>query len=374
MSDPLGIIANNVSASVADTVSPDDLPLKVLRFVWQAAARKLLPRERVSQCLRKIVPGAERVEIHYSEKLKRAAYRNLVVCARVWQCPVCAARISEGRRKTLSGQLAMLPYQPIMVTYTVRHDREDNLKNLLKLVSDAHRKFRQGRAWQKIEKTYGMMASLRALEVTHGANGWHVHIHEIVLLRRNLNKEMISMKDELKTRWSAIVERLGGSATYEHGLDVTLDRDNIGEYVAKYGKDDFLKKSTWGIEHEIAKGIVKLGREGGRTPNQLLHDFAFNSDLRAGMLWKEYAETFKGKRQLHPASFAALLGYEDVPDGALAEDTDSSFAPLASLTWEQWQWVWRNKDYRGQLLYIADQGDPDLLAEWLRGLGIEVDR
>lgn len=375
MIESLGIIANNVSGAVADTVSPDDLPIKVLRFMWQAAARRLLPNERVSSCLRKMIPGAEKVEIHHSQKLGRAAYRNLIVCARVWHCPVCAARISEERRRTLSGQLAWLPYQPIMITYTIRHDREDDLKDLLDLVNEAHRKFRQGRAWQRIEKDYGMIASLRALEVTHGGNGWHVHIHELMLLRQNLDKEMLMLSDDLKERWQATVQRLGGDATLEHGVVITMDRESIGDYVAKYGKDDFLQKpATWRIEHEIAKSHVKLGKKNGRTPNQLLHDYCFHSDLRAGLLWKEYAITFKGKRQLHPASFAALLGEQDVPDDVVAADQDNSFSPLAALTWEQWQRIWRNKDYRGQLLYMADQGDFDVLAEWLEPLGIYLDR
>lgn len=368
----LGIIANNVSASPTNTVSEDEIPLRVLRFILQSGARQLLPNERVAHCLRKPVPGAETVDIAYSQKLGRAAYRNLVVCARIWQCPVCAARISEERRKTLSGQLMRLPYQPIMLTYTLSHKRGDKLEALLTLVSDAHRKFRQGRAWQKIKRDYGMIASLRALEVTHGINGWHVHIHEIVLLQRNLDREMIELNHELKTRWTAIVARLGGNANYEHGLDVSLDRKAVGEYVSKHGIEDFRARSVWGMENEVTKSVSKLAKKGGRTPMQLLYDYCFESDLRAGMLFKEYVEAFRGKRQLHPASFADLFGEEDLPDEAIAADSDSSFNWMLSLTLPQWWLIWNRKDYRGHLLQMADCGDFQTVADWLRPLGIEL--
>ena len=47
--------------------------------------------------------------------------------------------------------------------------------------------------------------SLRGLEVTYGEHGWHVHIHEIILLEANPGKAIITLTHELKTRWQAIV-------------------------------------------------------------------------------------------------------------------------------------------------------------------------
>lgn len=367
MSDSLGIITNMVSAS-------EELPVQTLRFIWQSAARQLLPNERVAQCLRVMVPGKTRVDILHSPTRKRANYGNLWTCARLWQCPVCAARISEHRRKTLSSQLAILPYQPIMITYTVRHNRQQTLTELIKLVGTAKKKFRQGRAWQRLEKEYGLVAAVRALEDTHGESGWHVHMHELVLMQSDLGLRLIDLTHELKERWIATVQKLGGDADYDHGLAVTASSDDVADYVAKIGKDDFLTASTWKLEHEITKSVVKLGRAGGRTANQLLHDYRFNSDLRAGMLWKEHATAFKGRKQLVPSSFAALLGQEDDPDdGVLAEGQDNDAVLLAFLDWHQWQVVLMH-EYRGQLLDVARTGDFDTLADFLQPLGIHLQR
>lgn len=353
---------------------PEELPFQTLRFIWQSAAREILPNERVAQCLRVTIPTKARVDILHSPKKQRANYGNLWTCARLWQCPVCAARISEHRRETISGQLAMLPYQPIMITYTIRHTRKQSLPELLGLITAAKKKFRQGKAWQKIERDYGFMGAIRSLEDTHGRNGWHVHMHELVLLRADLGLRLIDLTHELKERWIATVQKLGGDADYDHGLDVTADVENIGDYVAKIGKDDFLTASTWRIEHEVTKSVVKLGREGGRTPNQLLHDYRFNSDLQAGMLWKEHAQTFKGRKQLVPSSFAALLGQEEeTNDGILAANQDSDAVLLAYLDWQQWQIILMH-EYRGQLLDVARTGDFDVLSDFLRPLGIELQR
>lgn len=361
----LGINTNMVSP-------PEELPVQTLRFIWQSAARQLLPNERVSQCLRVLMPTKSHIEVLHSPDKNRANYGNLWTCARLWQCPVCASRISEQRRKVISSQLEILPYQPIMITYTVRHKREQTLVEIIKLVTEAKRKFRQGKSWQKIEQVYGITAAVRALEDTHGESGWHVHMHELVLLRGDLGVRLIDLAHELKVRWIKTVQKLGGDADYEHGLDVTADTENIGDYVAKIGKDDFLTASTWRIEHEVTKGMTKLGRAGGRTSNQLLHDYRFSGDMQAGMLWREHAAAFKGRKQLVPSSFAALLGQEDDPeDGILAANQDTDAVLLAWLNWEQWKLVLKH-EYRGQLLEVAQHGDFEMLTDFLKPIGINL--
>ena len=370
--NPLGIYTNMVSPPTPADTAWADIPLKTLRYIWQGSVRKVLPKSRVHHCLRTVKPGADRVEIMHSQQQRRANYRNLIVCGSIWHCPVCAARISEHRRKTLSSQLARLAYQPILVTYTVRHNRESDLRETVDLITDAKKQFRQGKAWQKMEERYGLVAAVRALEVTHGDNGWHPHMHELVLLRSNLGAGLIEMTERFKQRWSDIVARLGGNATLEHGLDVAADIEDVGDYVAKIGKDTFIATQTWKLEREVTKAVVKMGRNEGRTPNQLLHEYTFNSDLRAGMLWKEYAEVFKGRKQLVPSSFAALLGEEEEPDDeVLAELQDSDAVMLAWLSLQDWQII-KAHEYRGQLLEVAERGDFDLLADFLRPMGIDL--
>ena len=116
-----------------------------------------------------------------------------------------------------------------------------------------------------------------------------------------------------------------------------------------------------------------MGKKGGRTPNQLLHDYAFHGDLRAGMLWKEYALAFKGKKHLVPADFSALLGEaEALPDGVVAESQDKDSLLLVHLTWAQWKIVLQH-EMVGEVKEVADRGDFDLLADFLRPMGIVLE-
>ena len=53
----------------------------------------------------------------------------------------------------------------------------------------------------------------------------------------------------------------------------------------------------WGAAEELALSGKKSGRA-GRSPFQLLADYADQNDARAGALFAEFAGVFKGRRQL----------------------------------------------------------------------------
>ncbi|MDF9645043.1 hypothetical protein, partial [Bacillus cereus] len=69
------------------------------RYACQSVARKALPNERVSMCLRRV--NGSFVQVLKHKKTQKAFYDGLLVCSSVWNCPVCAAKISERRRKEL---------------------------------------------------------------------------------------------------------------------------------------------------------------------------------------------------------------------------------------------------------------------------------
>src|SRR5690606_2958938 len=92
-------------------ILPNSQPLSnsgylVKRFFLQSQARELLPDERVAVCLRKLRPVTKTVDVLYSPEVKKAHYKGLITCARVWLCPVCAANITERRREELTAALS----------------------------------------------------------------------------------------------------------------------------------------------------------------------------------------------------------------------------------------------------------------------------
>lgn len=79
--------------------------------------------------------------------------------------------------------------------------------------------------------------------------------------------------------------------------DTTEDEwDALTGYMQDRHEVDF--GGDWDAAREMTGAASKLGRKGGRTPMQLLADFALDGDAEAGRLFQVYAAAFKGRRQL----------------------------------------------------------------------------
>jgi len=172
-------------AKIASTLKNDPIDELYTRFYLQTLARELLPKERVAQCLRMIVPGINQVDVMLHPTKQKATYRNLITCARLWFCPVCASRITEERAKELT--LATARWHDsggfvAMLTLTLRHNSYQPLGEVLKTLREAHRRFKSGRTFKTMQADYGWSGSVTTLEVTHGGSGWHPHLHELVFL------------------------------------------------------------------------------------------------------------------------------------------------------------------------------------------------
>ena len=203
-------------------------------------------------------------------------------------------------------------------------------------------------------------------------NGWHPHLHDLVLLETPLNPdELAEFTDFLKTRWSMVLKRQGRDATWEHGVDVRTGDNDIAEYVAKYGHLPTV--TGWTLEHELTKAPVKKAHNDGRTAYQLLADSMMGDEV-AGRLFTEYAKCFKGKKQLvWSKGLRALLGLTDqemTDEEIAAEQREPAFV-LLFLNIEQWKVVVFN-DLRAELLREASFGHRDRVVSWLAEIGIAV--
>lgn len=345
------------------------------RWALQSAARELLPSERVAWCFRRVgfdwvaMRPFRDVRLMYSQAIHRSHYKNLMVCGRLWQCPICSAKISERRRADLSVALDRTDLRAVMVTFTLSHTRSDKLKTVLNVLTKSYTQTKEGRPWETFKRKANIVGSVRALEVTHGANGWHPHLHVLYFIRGKINA------DELKSffweRWHHALMRNKGTAMFEHGIDVRLAREDVAEYVAKFGHEPLKASQRWGVEHELTKSPAKLSRgDAGRSPLQLLADYA-GGDKQAGAIWIEYARTFKGQRQLvWSKGLRAMLGLgTEKSDAEIAKENREDAILLAALPLEVWRVVLGN-DARGELLEIAHSGNADEVWTFLYRLGV----
>jgi hypothetical protein len=159
-----------------------------------------------------------------------------------------------------------------------------------------------------------------------------------------------------------------------HGVDVRKGNDLIREYVAKFGHEP--KEAGWSLAAEITKAPAKIGLKYGDhyTPFQLL-DLYLAGSMQAGLLFREYALTMKGTKQLVWSRYTReLFGLDDeLTDEELAAMQEQDAVILALLKPEHWRAVLK-KEKRASLLEVANTGNVEYLRVWLRAeLGVELD-
>lgn len=263
-------------------------------FLLQDQSAKLLPKERVCNCLKKRIDKNKDREVKYNEERKKAHWSNVQRCGAIWICPVCAKQVTEKRRNELQTGLKRwrdLGGQVYMMTLTFSHNRDQPLKLLLASLKKAMKCFNETTRVREIFKSIGLQYKINGFEVTYGQNGWHPHHHILLLSSKYLNISAFdAARKELALLWIKACVRAGLNApTMKHGLDLA-DGSYADKYVAK-----------WGLEHELTKGHIKKGKNGSLTPFDLLQlsiqdDLIFDDKLPS-KLWQEFGIAIK-KSQL----------------------------------------------------------------------------
>lgn len=349
-----------------------------VRYQLQRVAQGLLPGERVKHCQRSTMNDAG-VGV-YTSANGGAGFSNLATCGSVWHCPVCSAKITESRRKELQAAInhwAKQGGEVYLMSLTFPHLMHQRLKGNLDMFAKALKKFKNGRAYKNTMRNAGSAGSIRALEVTHGKNGWHPHTHDLVFAKPgqlNLFKqlEMVWIETLIK---ADLAERNQVNDMMLAAFDIQ-NGDYAAEYVAKFGheaseKSKTLTDSHWTASNELTKGHAKVGKRfGGRTPFTLLLDYA-EGDREAGELFKEFAEHFKGKRQLFwsPKLRKALaMEEEQKSDEEIAAEELPERTLVKLLYKEQWRTV-LNHNARWQVLEAAAKGGAKAVDALLESLG-----
>lgn len=306
------------------------------RYAWKSAVNQILPKSRTSKCMRWRVPN-QSLQVHKSVEHEKAFYSGLQVCASVWACPVCAAKISERRRAELVTALALAKargWDVFMLTLTVPHGLGDDLAALLEQIHKAWRSTTTSRAGKALRKLLGVRGTIRALEVTHGSNGFHPHLHVLLFLDGGISPQ--DVQTAFTPLWQKACERAGLPRPSDlHGCRV-----EDGTYAAAYA-------SKWGLESEMTKSHTKRGKNGSRTPWDFLRAFLSKSEgwQQSAILFRTYAEAFKGKRQLYWSNgLRDLLAMgEQASDEEVAAVQDDCARVLAELTDEHWRAILRTR-------------------------------
>jgi len=314
-----------------------------------------------------------------AKSAKSAHWRGVVVCSSAWACPVCAARIQATRRQEIADAMAWAyanERKAVLLTLTFPHKAFDALPALLKAQASALGRFRSHRA---IRGKFGSEGFIRALELTHGANGWHPHTHELHFLPVGADAE--AFRVACLTAWRACCAKAGlldlsdpkAVAHFDRRAVDVIDSVNSGDYLAKLDANDPRRAGSAG-DWELASARTKHGRAKGRTVFQLLGD-ALAGDAKAGRLYVQAIDALRGRPWLYWSQGlkkkVKLAEVSDEEAAAVCEDAPELVAFLSAPAWD---FVRKHKTARGELLDVAERSTDarqafPAVAEWLASQG-----
>lgn len=325
---------------------------RAARFALRDALRPLAVNANRRACGRALVaPSAQLVLAD-----GRASWRGVATCGSVWSCPCCQAPIQALRAQEV-GKLARWAEEQghvvVMMTVTVRHAWTHRLADTLTGLARAWRATTQGAPWLRWKAAQGLVGMVRAVEVTHGANGWHPHAHILAVFRappapvadlrgavgatmpHAVCDPMGPEAEWLALRWqSKVLDTLGETCTPDlaHGFDVRpLDR---ATYLTKLG----LEIGSSGTK----RTLDVLGNVRGRDPWAIAADAA-KGDAASADLWREYQTATHRHRQLTwSVGLRQSAEIADVSDEVAAQRADEGEAVLVlDLPRRAWRAVLR---------------------------------
>lgn len=246
---------------------------------------------RVQKCGRVAVSDDGTVEL--ADNAGVAHYRGLATCGSIWACPVCSAKIRNTRAQEIADAAAnwhRAGNTVLMVTLTAPHDLGMPLAELLPVIAKSFSSVIAGRPWLRLKESVPVVGTIRSVEVTHGANGWHPHLHVLVFIDGNADARQLALFGvHVRSKWRTFITKAGYRPPSDlHGvkIDVCTSAAEAGLYIAKTqdGKSP---------GNEMARSDLKSGRAGHRTPFEILGELADTGDLAVLPLWHEYEKATK---------------------------------------------------------------------------------
>jgi hypothetical protein len=330
------------------------------RYLSLRALHDVSTLDRVRKCSRYRINGANGVPIVVNSGV--AHYSNLQRCASIWSCPVCSAKIRSARAEQIKTGIVNHYAdggRAFMITLTVRHHQGQRLAPLVDVVSGGWSHLLSGAEWKAQKGFYGIVGQIRSLEVTHGGNGWHPHLHCLVFLdgERDWEHRADGLAAELEARWIRYAERAGLDRPLEGvAADVQLIHRpaDAAAYVAKVQD---LADGPIGISLEMTRHDLKEARRHGRTPFQVLRDFRETGEVGDLAIWREYERaTFRRQAITWSAGLRTALRVDDDRTDLEIAEEEVGGDVLAVVPAFTWRLVCRRRDAIPALLRAAETG------------------
>ena len=293
-----GLVRNEWKSASARGPSRQDAA-SVDRYALRDELRMVTRPKSVQLCgcvaRRNAEGGLETVavdRVRYPDGRYEAAFRGLTTCGSPWACPVCSAKIREGKARELSSLLVAhraAGGEAVSLLLTLTHDHREALSVVLTRFRAAKKALTSGRPWRELCARWGVDGWALAPDFTHGVHGWHVHAHGIVLTSRPLSvNEREDFEQALFDLWRAACVRVGAGRPLRrfNGLQALASDAAAATYAVKALRD--VTRSDTKHEHGHAD------RAKGRSPWEVIRSYLQAGDTADLALWHEYVAATKG--------------------------------------------------------------------------------
>lgn len=326
---PLENTANNLARARS---SPD---FRAERWEARGVLWDVSSLSRVQSCGRWSVLPDGSVQVRSNGAA--VGYAGLASCGSVWACPVCNARIQAVRRLEVGTALAwaLADGGAAFGAYTLRHHSRSSLDGTWRGLSKCWEAVSRDKTVRSVRSALGLVGTIRAAEVTHGANGWHPHLHPVHLFARPISDDGVAALHSAQfAAWSRAAGRLGFDAPSVEAQD--LHRVTGAKAHAELG--DYFTKASYvptpeAVGWEMTSTQTKSRSRGkGRTPWEILRSVYSEGDADSLDLWRVWERDSKGKRALtwsrglrKAVGFDAEATDEEIAEAEVGTASDTGF-------------------------------------------------
>jgi hypothetical protein len=323
--------------------------------------------KRLRGCGRNRIDRTTGVPVAVAEGV--AHYRNVQRCGSIHACPVCAPKIRSARALEIEQALRLHLEQgggAYFVTFTLRHRTGMALALLWTVLAASFRGLLAGRAHKDDRDAYGIVGTIRSVEVTHGANGWHPHLHVLVLTDAPLPRQrQVLLRREWSTRWRRLVQAEGIDAPDDaHGVvmvEVEAGSAAMASYMSKVYDEHVM-----GLE--AARADLKRGREGNRSVWAILGDSVATGDADDLHLWRQYERASKGRQAITWSNgLKARFAVGEITDEEHAE-AEVGGEVIFTIDHLRWVTIRRRRGALAAVLRAAETAGADGVAVFLASL------
>lgn len=339
----------------------------------------LAEAKQIRTCGVNVTRGLSDVAVEHHPK-GYAYTTGLQTCGSVWACPICSFKVRTKRAAEIAAAIAAHKAKGgsvLLLTLTTQHSFGESLAEVWEQVQECWSFIIKHYRYRQLRKQLGL-GFIRTMEVMHGRNGWHPHLH--ILLFTDVEIDPFDTRDTyheisriFHDLWvHRMADKYDRDVRSSYGVDLRMvkadDAAGVGTYCTKAG-------------YEVAMADGKEGRtRSSRHPFAIAYDAVETGDVDAINLYREWVQGSHGRHMWSWSNGlreACGLGQEKTAE-ELAAEADETVGRICTISRTLWRKITATRiGLRAQFLTVLDSG-PAALREAIgllatHGLAVEVE-